>query len=190
MKTTYLKCLCAAIALSCLSTAHAQQTGKTDRLRHRSINVELFGPYLLGGISYDARFKKTSPWGFRTGLGFGLSKSGGFFGSSNSTAYSIPIEANYLLGKKRSKLELGLGVNLGLYHDKYEILFPLVSGSLVKASTNHFDAFAFATIGYRYVSKRGFQFRCGITPAVVMTNNRDNGGEVYLAPFFSFGKAF
>lgn len=190
MKAKHLICLCTIAGLSHQLTASAQSTMPSEQIPSRSVNLELLGPYLLGGVSYDMRFSPNSPWGFRAGVGFGFSKASGLFGTSNSTAYSIPLEVNYLFGKKRGKLELGLGVNLGLYHDKYEVLSSLLAQNTIKGAADHFDAFTFANVGYRHVSKRGFQFRCGITTALGLTNNRGNGGSINFAPYVSFGKAF
>ena len=56
--------------------------------------------------------------------------------------------------------------------------------------------FLYMNVGYRYTSTHGFQFRCGVTPMVNITNgwidSNDNysKGAVFLAPYISFGKAF
>ena len=72
-------------------TASAQE----EQSRDKSVYLELLGPSMMVGINYDARFKEGSPWGYRTGLGFGYSESNWFFGDATSTrVYSIPLEVN------------------------------------------------------------------------------------------------
>ena len=50
--------------------------------------------------------------------------------------------------------------------------------------------FAYTTVGYRYTSKKGFQFRAGVTPAVAFAFKGIHDHKVVLAPYISFGKAF
>ena len=56
--------------------------------------------------------------------------------------------------------------------------------------------FLYMNVGYRYTSTHGFQFRCGVTPMVNITNcwtdsnDSYSKGAVFLAPYISFGKAF
>lgn len=137
--------------------------------------------------------------GYRVGVGFGYAQSTWFFLLNQSTrVYSAPIEVNYLAGKKRSKFEVGLGVNLGLYNDHYSTVTleptPESQSAYTAKKTNHtennFDAFAFANVGYRHVSRKGFQFRVGVTSGLVLTKNRNTSREAVIAPYISFGKAF
>ena len=176
-------------------TTSAQETTQHDK----SVYFELLGPSLITGINYDARFKKNSPWGYRAGLGFGYSKSNWFFGDAQSTrAYSIPLEVNYLLGRKKSKLELGVGINVGLYNDHYRITYIEPTGDLanpytwktIADSENKVSSFGFLNVGYRHTSTRGFQFRIGLTGALTLDKSRQSAHTVMAAPYISFGKAF
>lgn len=176
-------------------TASAQE----EQSRDKSVYLELLGPSMMVGINYDARFKEGSPWGYRTGLGFGYSESNWFFGDATSTrVYSIPLEVNYLIGKRKSKLELGVGVNVGLYNDHYRVTQYEApsnpSGSYVTKtvsfSENKVSAFGYTDVGYRYTSTRGFQFRVGLTTALTLDKTRQSAHTVMAAPYISFGKAF
>ena len=105
-----------------LLTGTLTVSAQEEQSRDKSIYLELLGPSMMVGINYDARFKEGSPWGYRTGLGFGYSESNWFFGDATSTrVYSVPLEVNYLIGKRKSKLELGVGVNVGLYNDHHRV---------------------------------------------------------------------
>ena len=43
---------------------------------------------------------------------------------------------------------------------------------------------------YIYTSKKGFQFRAGVMPAVAFAFKGIHDHKVALAPYISFGKAF
>lgn len=102
---------------------------------------------------------------------------------------------NYLVGKNKHQLEVGVGVNVGLYNDHYTIA-RLEKNEVMSDSKfdhkkeNNFGAFGFATLGYRYTARKGFQFRIGVTPAYVWGSNRETKNKFVLAPYISFGKAF
>lgn len=96
----------------------------------RSVSLEVFGAQNTVGINYDSRFKGNDGWGWRVGLGFGYGDNSGFI-DQNIKGVGVPLEVNYLLGKKSSKLELGFGANFGFYHvkEKTGYYFPLGDGS-------------------------------------------------------------
>lgn len=189
--------LLTTVSLLLLSTLSAK--AQTEETRDKSVYVEILGASNGIGINYDARFKHESPWGYRVGVGFGYAQSNWFFSLNQSTrVYSAPIEVNYLAGKKRSKFEVGLGINLGLYNDHYSVnvyepMPQAQSAYTIKKKSyteNNFDAFAFTNVGYRHVSRKGFQFRVGVTSGLVLTKNRNTSREFLIAPYISFGKAF
>ena len=49
------------------------------------------------------------------GIGYGYGNNSGLF-DQKINGVGVPLELNYLLGKKNSKLELGFGLSLGVYH--------------------------------------------------------------------------
>lgn len=169
---------------------------QTERVRNRSLYVEILGPSNGIGFNYEARFKKDSPWTYRAGLAFGYSQSSYFFGSNQSTrVYSMPIGINYLVGKRHHQLEIGAGVNTGIYNDhtSFYVMIPSGSGFSIKEiheKSTKLDAFSFLTVGYRYTSSNGFQFRAGVISAVILTNRRHVSHNTAFAPYISFGKAF
>ncbi|MBR1594704.1 MAG: hypothetical protein IJ659_08035 [Alloprevotella sp.] len=166
----------------------------------RSIYLELLGASNGVGVSYDARFKTDSPWGYRIGLGYTYSKEYSMFsGSKSLRGPDVPLEINYLLGKKRSKLDLGLGLNLGYYTEKYDTWNMRQVGEedgiphyeyeyAGEAKHSLWGYFFFGNIGYRYQPKRGFQFRAGISPSFNLGGKHAVTKAVF--PYVSFGYVF
>lgn len=195
MKQFLLKILL-LVFLAAPHTTMAQQKENTQK----SVYAEILGASNLIGVSYDSRLKPDSPWGYRVGLGYTYSKNYGLFsGSASLKGVDIPLEANYLLGKKRSKLELGLGLNLGYYTEKYDVYaiknigeegeIPYyVEEYAGRESHNAWGYFFFGNIGYRYQPLHGFQFRAGISPSFNLGGN--HAVTKSLFPYISFGYVF
>lgn len=130
----------------------------------RHISVEILGAQNTVGINYDSRFKGTYGLGYRVGIGYGYGRNSGWFDESIK-GVGVPLELNYLLGKKNSKLELGFGASLGIYRVKGEVAYynnlewysdryntyEKVSESYYYTSSGcQFGYFLFGDIGYRY----------------------------------------
>ena len=188
-----------AIALLLLSvlTVNAQEC----EVRDKSVYLEVFGPSNYIGVNYDARFSKNSKWGYRVGFGFGYSSSSGPLGDASTRAYSVPLGVNYFVGNNKHNLELGLGVNVGLYNNHDYIMEgiygnyasgkpQLLGVKSVPTKDTKFGMFGFGTVGYRYTAKKGFQFRIGVTPARMIAADNIYDRKTVLMPYISFGKAF
>ena len=150
----------------------------------RHISVEILGAQNTVGINYDSRFKGTYGLGYRVGIGYGYGRNSGWFDESIK-GVGVPLELNYLLGKKNSKLELGFGASLGIYRVKGEVAYynnlewysdryntyEKVSESYYYTSSGcQFGYFLFGDIGYRYERAGGFMFRIGVCPLILVTN--------------------
>lgn len=194
------KSMILALLMAISTGAWAQQ----EAPRSKSVYLELAGPSNGIGISYDARFKPLSPWGYRVGLSWTYSKHSGIFASSSSLrGYSAPIEVNYLVGKRKHHLEIGVGANLGIYNEHYTVYSitgehqtTTEAGTVTTYETkrtemkhNTFGYFVYGNIGYRYQTTKGFQLRAGISPSF---NFGDSHGvnKGWFFPYISFGKAF
>lgn len=133
----------------------------------RAVYAEFFGGSLGMGVNYDSRFAEDSRLGYRVGLAYG----GGF---------NVPLEINYLLGRKetKNKLDLGVGVNLPC------------------SKEGEFGAFAFLNIGYRLQPRNGLIFRVGLSPKFPFGDEWDDTGEFLIlyatsvVPYLSLGYAF
>lgn len=184
------------VFLAASQTAMAQQ----DESTQKSLYAELLGASNLIGVNYDSRFKPNSPWGYRVGLGYTYSKNYNMFSGSNSLkGVDVPLEANYLLGKKRSKLELGLGLNLGYYTEKYDVWtlkkvseedgIPYYTTEYAgEDSHSTWGYYFFGNIGYRYQPSHGFQFRAGISPSFNFGGKHAVTKSIF--PYISFGYVF
>ena len=162
--------------------------------------MELGGASNGVGLSYDARFKEGSPWGYRAGLGWAYtSESSLFFDSQSIRYYSSMLEVNYLLGKRKSKLEIGLGTSLGFANRHYnEIKITKIEqtpdGGIIESMSipkkdNIFSYFFYANVGYRHQSKNGLQWRIGISPSFNF-GGKNAVDKPALYPYFSLGYAF
>lgn len=138
----------------------------------RSVSVEQLGAQNMVGVNYDSRLKGNSGLGYRVGIGYGYGNNSGLF-DQEIKGVGVPLELNYLLGRKHHKLEVGFGASLGVYHVKemtwyYHQPVPPETEwreeSYVSTSTR-FGYFMFGDIGYRYQRDNGFMFRVGVSPS-------------------------
>lgn len=92
------------------------------------LSIELLVAQNTVGINYDSRFRGIDGLGYRVGIGYCYSKNSGWF-DERIKGIGMPLELNYLLGKKSSKLELGFGASLGGYHVKEKTyIIPMPNG--------------------------------------------------------------
>ena len=98
-----------------ISTLFSQNT--------KYLGVELAGSYGMAGISLDSRLSKSSKFGYKIGLSYGMEYNSGarhwyitpvkaYYpedGKMNNV-YSIPLNVHYLLGREKHFLETGIGL--------------------------------------------------------------------------------
>lgn len=187
------------ISMFAFASASAQE--EYERVRDKSVSLELLGPSVLVGATYDARFKPELKWGYRVGVGYTyLSTVGWMGGDDRQYAVMMPIGINFLQGEGKGKLELGAGVSLGLTHEsrdgdiecdyiyKGDGVIEQTNIQAIRTSKTGFGYFLYGNIGYRHVSKNGFQFRCGISPTVSI--RKKDSDFIVFWPYISFGYAF
>ena len=167
----------------------------------RAVYLEFVGASIPIGINYDSRFPD-SRFGYRVGVAYTIGSMGEMFTGDGMKdeeirGINVPIELNCLIGKsqKKSKFELGVGVNLGIY--EHAVGYSLECGGPTDPSTIEKDCmfgyFAFGNIGYRYQNTKGFLFRVGISPKFDFGGK--NGIDSYVGvlsfiPYLSFGYSF
>lgn len=181
----------------CLTTT-AKTADSTFVMPQHSIYGELGGPCWGVSANWDARLKKDSHWGYQLGLGWAGQWDNMMGIHTHTMYYGLTTSMNYLIGKRKSRLELGLGNQLRLISSKLLVAYMGKESYISIKSENKTQVrdFLYMNVGYRYTTTHGFQFRCGVTPMVNITNgwttsdNTYSKGDVFLAPYVSFGKAF
>lgn len=135
------------LALSVFVLESKAQESQNNISNRQQIYLETLGPGAVAvTLNYDMRFKpQPNGFGFRAGIGL--------MPSSNNSKFSIPIQLNYLVGKKH-QFEGGIGASY--YYSQN-------SGSDWNIdSTPGGTVFATFSAGYRYQpSKKGFTVRVG-----------------------------
>lgn len=169
-------------------------------LSQRTIFAELWGAAHPLGINYDSRFYENSRWGYRFGVAY--MKNWEEFtlyddlGIERISGMNIPMEINYLIGRKgtKNKLELGAGINIGFYNEEigYQEDWD-VNNEVITDSRFMVGYFMFANVGYRLQPRKGFLFRVGVTP--IFDFGWKGGIANYvnvsmLIPYLGFGYAF
>ena len=167
----------------------------------KAVYIEAFGASNTVGVNFDTRFKGNSGFGIRAGIGYGIGNdaSSGFFWGVGQTAQgvSIPVEINWLLGKKKSHLELGFGMSNGIYRvrTKYGSGFSISdSGEYelrpgVDKLSMQWGYYLFGNIGYRFQPAKGFTFRVGLNPSFTFGNANGVLKSLFY-PYLSIGYAF
>lgn len=171
-----------------------------------SVSLELGGAVNMVGGVYEHRFPVGSSagaptLGFRTGLGFVYSESMSMFaGSSDLRGWSVPLELNYLLGRRKNHLEVGAGVNLGLYNEhveysEWEYVGQDASGINIynavphRETRNSWGHLIYGNVGWRRQAASGFLIRAGISPSFNLGGSHAISRAAFW-PYLSFGWAF
>lgn len=189
MKYIYLKPLLALLLLvgshslhaQTLTTDSAKAAAKTDslkKIRAEDIYVEVGGAGWLFTLNYDTRFnKRRDGLGFRIGTGYFQHTQVRTFFAPGEVPYTpaaqkyfmLPLQINYLLGKKNHFAEFGAGATYTMYNGggrSSNDLFPYAKPG------NQFKLVNTLTVGYRYQPLKG-----GISVRV-------NADVLYSAIFF------
>jgi len=136
--------------------------------RNHGVYLELGGAGLFYSLNYDVRMLDQNDG---LGLRAGLSISPEFFGSGIDRI--IPVQLNYLLGKKKHQFEMGFG---GTY-----INTKGIEGEKTQ------DVFTTGTLAYRFQTNH-FMFRAGFTSFLYKHDS-----DLVIHPFWpgiSFGYTF
>lgn len=146
---------------------------------------QILGPSAGYGIGYDTRFKCESPFGYSIGIAY--SRVSYRYDISNESTYNpdianwidcnsrinskgitIPVEFNYLIGKRNSKLEVGVGITPFIGSQWYSKSGWDSENDYEFKKFNDVKRFRIrgmfsASIGYRLQRSNGFFMRLGIT---------------------------
>lgn len=159
-----------------VSLKHESQKSRvyTDR-PPQAVFAELGGNGIVLSINYDRRFnKRTTGLGFRAGLGYSF--------DSYTPFVSLPLAINYLMGRRNSFFEVGVGET------------PVFIGTLknygnISIGDENFDdkdvvLFTMLNVGYRLQPVRGgFNLRAGFMPLFTRS-------ATAILPYVSLGYNF
>ena len=178
----------------------------------RSIYVEVNGPN-IASLNFDSRLRGHSGWGYRVGIGYNRYKDESYclLASGNTSWWngrtvrtqgvSVPLEVNYLLGRRQHKFEAGAGVALGIFRERVH-LHTLqrewwtdendTEWMQEKESDNyqhsrHFGYYAYVNVGYRLQTHRGFLLRLGTALGYGGDEHTPYRDEWSLRPYAALG---
>jgi|GEM_PF-3800694 len=159
--------------------------------RDQTIYAEVLGNGLFYSLNYDTRLQKNKRegWGLRAGIGIiSISAKDTVNNLKGRVAItSIPLMANYIIGKNRSGLEVGIGptILLAKLKDLRNSAPDNVSTSnLLDEPLTANNIYLTGVIGYRYRAlNNGFLFRIGLTPYV-------SDGAINMSGGLSLGFVF
>jgi hypothetical protein len=133
-------------------------SGEVEERRPRRAENLVFAEVGGNGIFYSVDYERLlgdGAYSIRAGLGFVRLKPG----TATASVFTLPVLANYYLGGRDHKLQLGAGIT-----------FISVSGTQrdsVVGVTGFVPAPTFA-VGYRYLPAHGgFTFFAGVTPLLI-----------------------
>lgn len=127
------------------------------------VNIELAGVSGFTGLSYDNRFNESSKLGYKIALGYGFEfnkdqyhwyfspvKAYMPINGKLNNSFSLPLNINYLFGKKSNYLETALGVCL--FYADYNF-----------GNNRSIGYYSFARVAYRYqASHKPFTCSAGL----------------------------
>lgn len=159
----------------------------TQAQKKQTVFLELLGPSTVFGVHYDTRFHANTNWGMRVGLACTASNGHSFLPESGDLrkAVTIPFDLNYLIGKRKHFVELGVGLNNGLYFANRDM------GSSYHRAKVAWGYFIYFDAGYRFQPAEGLSLRAGFNPGFSL-NNGENGveREAVIYPYISVGYSF
>jgi hypothetical protein len=164
------------IVTSCFLLTSDLQAQDSPGKFHKNIFVEVGGRSLSASVNFDMRLKR----GVQDGLGFraGIGSSFELLDAAPKVKggpglITFPIAANYLLGKRRSSFDVGIG--LTPVHVNYERI-SVVGDKFLYGPT--WALFGMANLGYRFQPlRRGVMFGFNIA------FGRWSGGYISRAGF-------
>lgn len=165
---------------------------KSDDTTHlpkrNTIYLELGGNGIFGSLGYDRLFRLNKK--IKTSFSFGVSIFGDFKSTEYDEYYGIPLSFNFLFGKKKHHLELGIGIAVFAevyltYNDPSNAIYvtqtswgntssyPITPNTIKPFYSNQTDIVTYITpkIGYRFQKPNGgFFFKVAFTPFINFVN--------------------
>jgi hypothetical protein len=150
--------------------------------------VELLGAGGLYSINYDMRTAKgkRDAWGFRVGLEKIVANitdtSGGVTEKARIRFTAIPVVLNYLFGKKKGFLELGIGATYFKFNGESTSISTIERYQEETFRQSFGSIIGTFNVGYRHVPyNKGFMYRVALTPLLI---------EDSFVPFIGLGLGY
>ncbi|WP_295672096.1 hypothetical protein [uncultured Mucilaginibacter sp.] len=167
----FIFCFIAYFLLSNSLKAQAVKSLALDsslKTRAQNVFVELGGPGLYFSANYDTRFSKR-----RDGIGGRIGV--GYLDNYGSSFTSVPVQLNYLLGKKSKYFEAGLGVTWVYFKAPGNVYSDIIYFNRTQGGKS--TVLGTMTFGYRYQPvDGGFSFRASFNPLFNSSNFEPYGG--------------
>lgn len=163
----------ASVAVPCSDCACPARNSRIGM--SRNVFAELFGPSFGFGVGFDSRFRQRSVFGYRVGISW----TDGDYGDDQTDrdlhfrGVCLPLELNAILGRGKSKFEIGIGATPSVLRRVYS---EMVSGWIYDDDWNPVSPPVYRTtrgtklnilgtlnLGYRYQRESGFFMRLGLT---------------------------
>lgn len=199
-----------ATLLLCGQMTYAQDKGHDSPLR--GFYAELNGPNIVS-LNFDSRIRGENGWGYRVGIGYNRDKDDAYnyLISGNTSQWtgltvrtqgvSVPMEVNYLLGRRQHQFEAGAGAALGVFRqrthlsvlqrewwtDENGVEWMQETPFDATAHSRHFGYFAYVNVGYRLHTRRGFLMRLGTSLGYGGDSHTPYHEEWSLRPYAALG---
>ncbi|BAU53170.1 hypothetical protein [Mucilaginibacter gotjawali] len=132
------------------------------KTRAQNVYVEFAGPGLYFSANYDTRFSKR-----RDGIGGRIGV--GYLDNYGSSFTSVPVQLNYLLGKKSKYFEAGLGATWVYFRAPGNVYSDIIYFNRTRGGNS--TVLGTMTFGYRYQPvDGGFSFRASFNPLFNSSN--------------------
>jgi hypothetical protein len=166
-----------------------EKLNKTTNNKYQKVAfVELLGAGGLYSLNYDMRTAKgkRDAWGFRVGMERIVTvvsdSAAGTYAQSRISFTAIPIVLNYLFGKRKGFLELGVGATYFKFTGKATGIASVESYQEETFKESFGSIIGSFNIGYRHVPyQNGFMYRVALTPLLI---------EDTFVPFIGIGLGY
>lgn len=166
----------------------------------RTMSVEFYGASLSPVcFNFDSRFRPGSVFGYRVGLAFTNGSRTNDFGVHilDFKGVSFPLEVNAIMGKRKSKFELGIGIVPSIlnrvengweynYKENEDGYWEFEVIEKFHKHGTHLNILGYMNIGYRYQRQSGFFMRVGFS-FLMGDNSCSPIDGLTCAPYIAFG---
>ncbi|MGQ8335020.1 hypothetical protein ACUNWD_00600 [Sunxiuqinia sp. A32] len=170
MKRNFTSYLLSFILAMLVAVTASSQENDTINTVNKSVFIEFGGAGLaVTSANYDFRFRKgrTDGLGMRIGIGWESLQTEPFLGEgyTKTKLFSVPLEINYLLGKRNTKFEIGFSLTYASETENRKFRFFNSDYTYTEESGNF--VVSYLPVGMRFQPKTdGFMFKFNMGPII------------------------